>query len=160
MKSKLFFFFIALAAAAFTSCSEDDEPKLKGDADLTHEGDQWNIASVDYILIDQSTSGQTMKSGTKANAGTFYFVPGGDKGSFEMIIEGYNKEDAFTYSIDPAGSVSVIDVEQNVGVATNQNILVINGSSTASEMTLDGTITKQSTTGQFLLTVTLSLVKK
>jgi hypothetical protein len=160
MKSKLFFFFIVLAAA-FTSCSEDDEPKLKGDADLTHEGDQWNIASAEYMLIDQSTSGQTMKSGTKANAGTFYFVPGSDKGSFEMIIEGYNKEDAFTYSIDQTtGSVSVIDVEQNVGVATNQNILVINGSSTASEMTLDGTITKQSTSGQFVLTVTLSLVKK
>ena len=115
-----------------------------------------------YTLIDQSASGtigQTFKTGTKENAGTFYFVEGGTKGSFEMNIEGYNKEDVFNYSND-AGAVSILDIEQSAGLTTNQNILLINGDATATEMTLDGTITKQSMTGQFILTVSLSLVKQ
>lgn len=161
MKSKMLFLFVLLSVAAvFSSCSDDDDPKVKGDPDLAHEGDKWNIASADYMLIDQTTSSQTVKSGTKANAGSFYFVNGGDKGSFEMNIEGYNKEDVFIYTIDGStGDVTIVDIEQNVGVTTNQNILVISGESTATTMTLDGTITKQSTTGQFVLTVTLTLEK-
>ena len=110
------------------------------------------------MLIDQSTSGQTIKNDTKANAGSFYFVPGGEKGSFEMSVEGYNKEDVFNYNIDQ-GSVSIVDIEQNAGTTTNQNVLVLSGDATDNEMTLDGTITKQSTSGQFVLTVTISLVK-
>ncbi|MEX2234889.1 MAG: hypothetical protein WD824_22185 [Cyclobacteriaceae bacterium] len=157
MKSKFLFFFMVLCSAIVVSCSED-EPKLKGDSDLTHEGAKWNIASVEYMLIDQSTSGQTMKNGTKENAGSFYFVDGGEKGSFEMNLEGYNKEDVFNYSIEQ-GSVTIIDVEQTVGVTTNQNVLVISGDRVENEMTLEGTITKQSTAGQFVLTVSLSLVK-
>ena len=148
--------------AALISCSEDEKEVRKGDPDLTHEGAPWNIASVSYTLIDQSASGtigQTFKTGTKENAGTFYFVEGGTKGSFEMNIEGYNKEDVFNYSND-AGAVSILDIEQSAGLTTNQNILLINGDATATEMTLDGTITKQSMTGQFILTVSLSLVKQ
>ena len=162
MKSRLLFLFAFILSAALISCS-DDEEKRKGDPDITHEGGQWNIASVEYTLLDQSTSGsgvgQTYKSGTKENAGTFYFVDGGTKGSFEMNIEGYNKEDFFSYSNDN-GSISIMDIEQSVGVTTNQNVLFISGDATTTEMTLNGTITKQSTTGQFILTVTMSLVKK
>jgi len=159
MKSKkLLFLFMLLASAGIFSCSED-EVKVKGDADLTHEGVKWNIASVEYMLIDQTTTSQTVKSGTKADAGSFYFVEAGEKGSFEMNVEGYNKEDVFNYSIDVNGDVSIIDIEQNVGVTTNQNILVISGASTATTMTLDGTITKQSTSDQFVLTVTMTLEK-
>ena len=161
MKSRLLFLFAFILSAALISCS-DDEEKRKGDPDITHEGGQWNIASVEYMLLDQSTSGgvgQTYKSGTKENAGTFYFVDGGSKGSFEMNIEGYNKEDFFSYS-NNNGSISIMDIEQSVGVTTNQNVLVISGDATTTEMTLNGTITKQSTTGQFILTVTMSLVKK
>jgi hypothetical protein len=158
MKSKMFFLFMTLISAGIFSCSED-EVKRKGDADVTHEGAKWNIASVDYMLIDQSTTGQTFKNGTKENAGSFYFVDGGTKGSFEMNVEGYNKEDVFNYTIGTDGAVSIIDIEQSVGVTTNQNVLVISGNATDTAMTLEGTITKQSTTGQFVLTVTLSLVK-
>lgn len=159
MKPKFFFLLMMVFSAAVVSCSDDDEVKVKGDADVTHTGDKWNIASVDYMLIDQSTTGQTIKNGTKADAGSFYFVPGDVNGSFEMNIEGYNKEDLFNYSIDGSGNVSILDIQQSVGVTTNQNILVISGPSTGTEMTLEGTITKQSTTGQFILTVTMSLVK-
>lgn len=162
MKSKMLFFFVLALSAVMISCSEDEEAR-KGDPDLTHEGVQWNIASVDYTLIDQSVGGtgvgQTYKVGSKENAGTFYFVDGGEKGSFEMNVEGYNKEDAFHYS-NADGSVSIIQIDQSVGVTTNQNVLAITGTSVATEMTLSGTITKQSTSGQFVLTVEMTLVKK
>lgn len=162
MKSIKLFFFASLLSVAFISCS-DDEEVVKGDPDITHDGAQWNIASVDYTLLDQSTSGtgvgQTYKSGTKENAGTFYFVDGAAQGSFEMNVEGYNKEDFFNYS-NENGSMSIIDIDQSVGVTTNQNVLMISGDATSTEMTLDGSITKQSTTGQFVLTVSMTLVKK
>jgi len=162
MKSKMLFFVIALFAAVLVSCSDDDEKKAKGDPDLTHEGVQWNIESAEYTLIDQSMSGsigQTFKTGTKANAGTFYFVDGGEKGSFEMNIEGYNKEDAFAYS-NEQGDISIIAIDQQVGVKTNQNVIALTGSSTETEITLSGTITKQSTTGQFVLELEMVLKKK
>jgi hypothetical protein len=160
MKSKMLFFVIAAFAAITFSCSDDKETKRKGDADLVHEGAKWTITASDYMLIDQSTSGQVFKNGTNAT-GTFYLVDGGTKGSFEMDVAGYNKEDAFTYSIDQAGSVSIMDVEQSVGTTTNQNILVLSGEKTSeTSMTLDGTITKQSTSGQFVLTISVTLTKQ
>lgn len=162
MKMKPVLFMIVVSTAAVVSCS-DDEKKVKGDPDLTHEGVQWNIKSAEYTLIDQNTSGsgigQTYKTGTKDNAGSFWFVEGGEKGSFEMNIEGYNKEDAFYYS-DDNGSISILQIDQNVGVATNQNVLSFNGTSTGTEITLDGEIVKQSTSGNFVLTVSLTLVKQ
>lgn len=165
MKSKMLFFFVLALSAAMISCSDDEEEARKGDPDVTHEGTKWNIASVDYMLVDQNLSGgaagQTYKTGTKENAGTFYFVEGSDKGSFEMNIEGYNKEDLFNYSSDDAGSVSIFDIQQSVGVSTNQNVIIINGTSSATEMVLDGSIVKQSTTSQFFLTIeSITLVKQ
>jgi hypothetical protein len=132
------------------SCSDEDELKRKGDADLAHEGEKWNISSVQYTLIDQSTSGQIYKTGTKANARTFYFVSSESRGSFEMEIERYNKEDLFSYTIDADGNLSILHLEQSVGETTNQNVLAINAETTAIEMNLDGSIIKQSTTGQFI----------
>jgi hypothetical protein len=161
MKSKLYLLLVVLFQAALVSCSEDEKP-VKGDPDLTHEGEKWNIASIEYMLIDQNTSGgigQTIKSDTKANAGFFYFVDGGEKGSFEFNVEGYNKEDVFNYTIDN-DEVTIIDIEQSAGVKTNQNVLVLNGSRTAEEMTLSGSIMKQSTTGQFILQVEMLLEKQ
>lgn len=152
----MLFFIIAVMAVA-VSCS-DDEPKLKGDPDVAHEGEKWTITSVEYLLIDQSTSGQTMKSGTKANAGSFYFLPSGTAGSFEMNIEGYNKEDKFGYTIDDT-SVSIVSIEQGAGTTLSQNILALAGEKSDTEMSLTGTITKQSTSGQFVLTVEISLQK-
>jgi hypothetical protein len=161
MKPKMLFFVIALFAAVLSSCS-DDEKQVKGDPDLTHEGVQWTIQSSDYTLIDQNTSGgigQTFKTGTSAT-GTFYFVDGGEKGSFEMSVEGYNKEDAFGYTID-GENVSIFAIDQQVGgVQTNQNVIALTGSSTDTEMTISGAITKQTTTGQFVLEIELTLKKK
>ena len=156
MKSKILFFMMVVLTGVFISCSDDDEVKLKGDPDVVHEGDKWTITSMEYTLIDQGLSGssvnQTFKEGTKANAGSFYFVNGGVKGSFEINVEGYNKEDLFEYD-DTDGSVNISQMTQTVGVTTNQNVVEIGGSSTATEMTLSGVISKQSMAGQFVLTV-------
>jgi uncharacterized protein YprB with RNaseH-like and TPR domain len=160
MKSKLYFVLVVLFSTLAVSCSKDEEAR-KGDADLTHEGVKWNIASIEYTLIDQNTSGgmgQTFKSGTKENAGSFYFVDGGEKGSFEFNVEGYNKEDAFNYTIDNE-EVSIIDIEQTAGVKTNQNVIVLTGSASEAEMTLSGTLVKQSTSGQFMMEMELVLKK-
>jgi hypothetical protein len=164
MKSKMLFFFIVALSATVLSCSDDDEVKRKGDADITHEGAKWTITSSDYTLLDQSTTVPVIKYGTDAT-GTFYLVEGGTKGSFEMDVAGYNKEDAFTYSIDQAGSVSIMAIEQSAGTTTNQNILALSGDKTSdTEITLDGTITKQTTSGgavsQFVLTISVTLTKQ
>lgn len=162
MKFRMLFFFVLALSATMISCSDDEEAR-KGDPDITHEGVQWNIASVEYTLIDQSTGGsglgQTYKAGTKENAGTFYFLESGAKGSFEMNVEGYNKEDAFNYT-DADGSISIVTIDQSVGTTTNQNVLALSGNSSDTEKTLSGTIVKQSTSGQFILTVEMTLVKK
>lgn len=143
------------------SCSDDKEVKKASDPDVTHTGEKWNIASLEYMLIDQSAGGsvsQTIKSGTKANAGSFYFDT--DQGSFEFDIEGYHKEDLFNFTKD-GSEMTIINVEQGVGTTISQNILAITGSQASDdEMTLDGNITKQSTTGQFVLTATFTLVKE
>ena len=163
MKSRLYFFVIVLMSAAVFSCSDDDEVTRKGDPDITHEGDTWTVSSIDYSLIDQNLSGtavgQTYKEGSKENAGTFYFVNGGEKGSFELEIEGYNKEDFFSYTIVD-GSVDISVISQSVGVTTNQNVIQIDGAQVDAQMTLSGVITKQSTSGQFILTVNSMVLVK
>jgi len=164
MKSKMLFFFMVVLSATILSCSEDEEKKRKGDADLTHEGDKWTITASDYMLIDQSTSVPTIKSGTNAT-GTFYLVPGGTKGSFEMDVAGYNKEDVFSYVIQEDGSVSITAIAQSVGTTTNQNVVAFTGDKTSdTEITLSGTVTKQTVGGgaveQFALTMTSITLKK
>ena len=155
--------FVAVLSASILSCSDDKEVKKKGDPDLTHEGVRWNIVNIDYSLMDQSISGgsigQTFKEGSKANAGTFYFVDGDGKGSFELNVEGYNKEDAFNYSIDN-GNINIMAISQSVGVKTNQNILSLSGSTTETERVISGTIIKQSMSGNFTLTVDMVLEKE
>ena len=156
MKLRMLVYFFALIMV-FAACSDDKEAKKKGDADVTHTGDKWNIASVTYQLIDQGTSGQTFKNGTKTNVGSFYFDT--EKGSFEMDLEGYHKEDVFSFQEDQ-GSITITDIDQSVGGTISQNVLALSGDyESDTEITLDGTIVKQSTTGQFILTVELSLVK-
>lgn len=153
MKSKMLLFFAVLLTSGLVSCSDDDKKTLKGDPDLTHEGQKWTVTSIDYTLIDQNTSGsgagQTFKSGSNGT-GAFYFVDGEAKGSFELTMEGYNKEDVFNYTVD-GESITIVTIEQSVGATTNQNVVALSGSSTDTEMSLSGTIVKQSTSGQFLL---------
>jgi hypothetical protein len=57
MKSKMLFFAVVVMAAILSSCSDDNEAKLKGDPDVVHEGEKWTIASMDnYSLMEVSTT--------------------------------------------------------------------------------------------------------
>ena len=158
MKSRLLLFFAVIMSATLISCS-DDEVKMKGDPDITHEGAKWDITAINYTLIDQSTSGQTFKSGSNGT-GAFYFVDGETVGSFEMTMEGYNKEDFFNYTVD-GESLTVVAVEQSAGTNTYQNVFALSGTVVSeTERTLTGVITKQSTTGQFVLEFDVELQKE
>jgi hypothetical protein len=164
MKSRSLYFLIVLLSAVVLSCSKDDEVKRKGDPDLPHEGTKWNIVSVDqYVLSDIGMTGVTNKTGNAANAGAFYFVDGESKGSFEMTIEGYNKEDVFSFEKDANNGITIVNIDQSVGVTTNQNILVITGEQTSeTEITLTSfsVVKESSATGIFTLTATsVKLVK-
>lgn len=163
MKSKLYFFLLIIFSVAIVSCSDDDDDKKKGDPDITHEGQKWTVASIDYTLVDQSTSGtnvkQVFKDDVATNAGTFYFPESGTKGSFEISVEGYNKEDYFNYSLDD-GQINIVTIEQQAGSQIGQNIIAISGTANDTEMILSGAITKQSTTGQFILEMELVLHKQ
>ncbi len=153
------FYYLLVVFAALISCSEEEVVKKGSDADVTHTGVPWRITSFNYTLIDQSTSGQTFKSGTIANPGLFYFDTG--KGSFEFDVEGYHKEDVFSFS-DASGSLTITVIDQSVGGGVvSQNVLAISGTKfSETEITLDGTMTKQSSVGgQFVLTGTFNLVK-
>jgi hypothetical protein len=165
MKSGMMYFFVVALLATTVSCSDDDkEQKLKGDPDIQHEGEKWTIESISYNLIDQSVSGtsvtQVNKDGEKSNAGSFYFVEGSDEGSFEITVEGYNKEDRFKYEILDDGSVSIEEISQSVGGTIEQNVVEIEGTTVENGMALAGLITKQSTTGQFVLTVKAMVLVK
>ena len=159
MKLKIVLYFMVVLVVV-ASCSKDEKVTKKGsDSDVAHTGDKWNITSVEYLLLDQSTSGQTVKSGTKANAGSFYFDA--EKGSFEFDVEGYHKEDIFNF-LDDQGDVTITAIEQGVsGAEVSQNVVVLTGSRTSdTAMTLEGTIVKQSSlTAQFSLSVTFTLEK-
>ena len=155
MKSKLFSL-IGLAMLCFVvGCSDNDDK----DNGINHVGEQWKISSVEYTLIDQSTTKQVFKSGTATNAGFFYFD--GTKGSFDLTIEGIHKEDVFSYA-ENAPSVSITTISQSAGGSgVSQNVITMSGEKTsATAMNLDGSVTKQTTGGQFVLSASFSLVKQ
>lgn len=149
--------FLAVSLFFVQACSEDD-PKEQ-ESTINHVGTPWKVSTVEYNLIDQSMTSQIIKSGTASDAGTFYFD--GAKGSFDIKIEGSRKEDVFSYQED-ASDVTITSISQNVGgSALSQNVIALNGDKlSATTMTLQGSITKQSLTGQYVLTATFSLVKQ
>lgn len=151
------FLFFAVSLFLLQACSEDD-PKEQ-ESTVNHVGTPWKVSSVEYNLIDQSLTSQVIKSGTASDAGTFYFD--GAKGSFDIKIEGSRKEDVFTYQ-ENAGDVTITSISQSVGgSALSQNVIALSGDKpSATTMTLSGTVTKQSLTGQYVLTATFNLVKQ
>lgn len=109
-------------------------------------------------------SSVTSKTGSASNVGSFYFN-GETQGSFEMTIEGYNKEDFFNFQKDAgSGSILIFNVDQSVGSTTNQNVLSISGeyvSDTEIALTQVSIMKQSSTTGIFSLTATrMTLVKE
>jgi len=139
------------------ACSKEEDavPQPK----LVHTGEKWNIASVEYTIIDQNLSNpaQGIKTGTKTNAGAFYFD--GSEGSFDIVIDKSRLEDYFSYS-DDEGEITVISIDQDIsGTKVSQNIIALVGEKVTTTMTLSGTFTSQSLTKQFVFTGTFELIK-
>lgn len=138
------------------SCAPD-EPK---DPQITvnHIGERWNISSVEYNIVDQDLTSPAIKKGTETNAGAFYFD--GSKGSFDIKIDDYHKEDVFGFQLNNA-DVTITSIEQSVqGTSISQNVIVLSGEKDVTTMTLSGTITQQAVTSQFVLTGTFVLVRE
>lgn len=140
------------------ACSKDDDPG-NNEVDINHLGEKWTISSVEYNIIDQSLTSASVKSGTQADAGAFYFD--GVKGSFDIKVDKFHKEDVFGYEFNNT-NVSITSITQSVSGSTiSQYVTALSGDkNTATTMTLDGTITRQSLTGQFVMTGTFQLVKQ
>lgn len=165
MKTLRHFFLVAICFATIISCSDDDEKPRKGDPDISHVGTRWRIASIkDYSITEVSMTNVFTKTGDAANAGYFYFQESENLGSFELTLDGYNKEDFFSFTKDENGEISIVTVDVSAGVPTNQNVVVIAGEQTSdTQITLSTvSIVKNSTqTGVFTLTATsIELVKE
>jgi hypothetical protein len=151
---------VFLLSFIFISCSKDDDENVVTNR-ISHVGEKWKITSVEYTIVDQNLTnpaqGATM--GTATNAGAFYFNSG--KGSFDIVIEKYHEEDFFSYT-ETTTDISITSVSQSVGGSSvSQSAIVISGDKAgATAMTVEGTVTRQSLTSQFVLTGTFNLVKE
>ena len=155
--------FLSLIVLTFIlmSCNKKDDPQPENT--VIHVGEKWNIVSADYTLVNQDLSKPTNVSvvnetGTASNVGAFYFNSG--KGTFDITIKGINKQDYFSYS-ESGSEVTVTSISQSAGsTSVSQNVIALSGEKTsATSMTVQGSITKQSMTGQFLLSGTFVLQK-
>lgn len=159
MKKNVMITCLSFSVLLWTACNKDDDAPTE--IKINHVGEKWQISSVTYTLVDQNLSnpGQAVKTGTLANAGAFYFD--GGKGSFDITIDDVHKEDVFTFQ-ESSGDITIISINQNVGVSSfSQHVIAISGEQTsATAMVLQGTVTKQSLTSQFVLTATFELLKQ
>ena len=157
MKNSTGIFSAFLVAILVSACFSGEIKSTK--KKVTHVGEKWNITSVEYNIVDQkfSSGAQTIKNGTATNAGAFYFD--GSQGSFDIVIDPYHKEDVFGYSENPP-SITVNTIDQNVGGLTfSQSVIAFSGEKDGNTITIDGTITEQTTSSQFVLTGTFVLTK-
>lgn len=149
--------FMITFCAFLIGCNKDEDAEPNT---INHVGEKWNIVSVEYSMINQNLTNpnQIVQTGTRTNAGAFYFNNG--KGSFDVTIDQTNKQDYFSYT-ENASDVSITSIAQNVGGSNfSQNVIALSGEKTSTTtMTLQGTITQQSMTGQFALTATFTLQK-
>jgi hypothetical protein len=142
--------------AVMISCSEDDDNKITDK--IKDVGEKWRISSAEYNIVDQTTSSMAFKTGTKEDAGGFYFD--GTTGTFDILIGKWHEEDYFSFT-ENTGEINITSITQSAGSNISQSVIIISGNKdTETTMTIDGTITRQSTSGQFVMTATFHLVKE
>jgi hypothetical protein len=138
-----------LIVASFVSCSKEDD---LAPSKLNHQGEKWNISSVEYTIVDQdfSNPANLVQTGTANDAGAFYF--NGSQGSFDIVINNSREEDYFGYTMD-GSSVTIITVEQSVSPSFfSQSIIAFSGDKSENTMTISGTFTRQSGLTQYVFT--------
>jgi hypothetical protein len=156
MKPTSAFIAFMLISSLF-SCSKDEDVSP---SKLNHVGEKWKITSVEYTIVDQSLSNPAnwVKTGTAANAGSFYF--NGSEGSFDIVINDQRQEDYFGYTNDN-GSVSIITVEQSISPSRfSQSVIAFSGDQEEATMQISGTFTKQAGVSQYVFTGDFVLTKE
>jgi hypothetical protein len=147
---RLLSFLLATSLFLFPCSKDKDENGPK----LSHVGQKWRIASLDYNIVDMGLSNPMswVQTGTATNAGYFYL--NGSEGSFDIVINGSRKEDYFGYTTDGA-SITIIQVEQSFSPSRfSQNIITFSGEKDTDNMSLSGTVTSQAATNQYVFTGT------
>ncbi len=161
-KTNVIFLLLLFVTIIFTtSCSKDKVMERR----LDKNGGKWNIDEVEWELIEQSSGGgQTVKSGTTANAGNFTFDKGGS-GSYSYEINGTTMEGDFDWKVDDQ-EVTISYVGQSVDFssgAITQKVVAYSGTQPSkTSLILEGTETSQFTSGgieQKVVTASFKLSK-
>lgn len=146
MKSTFKIIVAVFAAVIFlSSCNKDKKIENR----LTKNGGKWKITSVSYNQVDQTSSGQSIKSGTAENPGSFTFEDSG-KGSFSYVIEGNTRTGEFSWSVSDE-EVSLTYMNQTFNYDTfgfDQSAIAYTGyQPSKTELILEGAETTQNSSG-------------
>jgi hypothetical protein len=144
------------------SCSKDKSIERQ----IQKNDGIWNIDNVTWSIVEQSTSGQSLRSGSDANAGTFTFESDGS-GKYSYTIDGtVTRSGSFTWTVDD-GEASIISATQSINYSTfavTQKTVAYTGTQPSkTKLTLEGSETDQSTSGtinQFVITATFTMSRK
>jgi len=145
-----------------SSCSKDKSMEKQ----IQKNDGQWNIDLVTWQIVQQSSSGQSIRSGSDANAGTFTFEKGGS-GKFSYTIEDTIKRTGtFEWTVDDE-KVSIVSVTQSINYSTfavTQKAVAYTGTQPSkAKLTVEGSETDQNSSGgisQFVLTATFNMTRK
>jgi hypothetical protein len=160
LRPLLFVFTSLWIVAVFTGCSKEKQLER-----LLYKGEgTWQVSNANWQKVEQNNSGQTFKTGSTSNAGSFAFDKDGS-GSYEFTIDGETYSNDFTWTVDNE-TVSLSYLNQNVNFSGDitQVTVAFTGTETGKqEIEMDGSYTQQITSGstfnQSVLSGTFSLKK-
>lgn len=160
LKNKAHLFLIALSIL-FSACSKDKMLEMR----LHKNEGEWKINHVNWTVVYQSQNGQTVRSGTTYDAGTFTFDKGG-KGSYSYSIDTIQRTGSFNWQVEDR-KVTITSINQSFSFGSNVNInqkaIAYTGTETKkNEIVMEGSETEQeagSSITQFSLTGTFYLNK-
>ncbi len=147
----------------FVSCSKDKTIERH----VQKSDGIWNIDLVDWTVVTQSGSGQSITTGTTNNAGTFTFENDGSGEYSYTVGDTIVRTGTFNWSVDDE-KVIITSVSQSFswsGSITQKAVAYIGTKPSKTKMTLEGSETEQYSGGssnisQFVLTGTFTMTKK
>jgi hypothetical protein len=144
------------------SCSKDKAMERH----IQKKDGVWNIDLVSWTIVEQSSSGQTVWSGSDANAGTFTFENDGSGKYFYTVDDTITRAGTFSWTVDDE-KASLISATQSINYTTfavTQKAVAYTGTQDSkTKLTLEGSETDQSSSGnitQFVITATFTMTKK
>lgn len=149
-----------MSILVISSCSKDK----KIERALHKKEGEWNITTVNWQKVSQSSSGQSVTLGTTSNAGTFTFEKDGS-GKYSFVVDGSSYSQSFDWSVNEE-VISITKVSQTVDFSGNFDQLAVAISGTQSSknnIELEGSETHQYSSGpitQHVIVGSFSLTKK